>query len=76
MLIPENMSKRNYSAEISLKVLKPRCQIMRTIFKIKKGGTQTDWPKYKKIDDDVQGLTSKRWDRTDYICQKKIEEEG
>ena len=39
------------------------CKILLTILKMVKGGTQTNWPKNKQIDDGVQLLTLERWYR-------------
>ena len=39
------------------------CNILRTILKLDKGGSQKNGPEDKKVDDDIQVLTSKRWHR-------------
>ena len=37
------------------------------------GGTLTNRPKEKNVDDDVQDVTTKKW-QTGYMCQEKKEE--
>ena len=48
------------------------CMILQIIFKIDKGGTQTNRPEEKEIDDNAHGLTPKRWQT---MCQEKKKEE-
>ena len=36
-----------------------------------KGGTETNGPKDKKVDDEAQGLTPKRWHKQTIIKERK-----
>ena len=48
----------------------PPCKILKTILKKDPGGTQTNGPKSKKIDNFTQGITSERLYRQ-IVCAKK-----
>ena len=49
----------------------PLWKLLRTILKINKGRTQKNEPKYKKGDDDVQGLSSERGYKQSVCVQKR-----
>ena len=50
------------------------CKIAWTILKIDKGGTQTNEPEDKKVDDNTQSLLHPMTKRN-YVCPEKKEEE-
>ena len=60
----EKFSKARSAVEISSKGINIwavlYCKILGTILKIHKGGTQTNGPEDKEVNDDVQGLRSER----------------
>ena len=61
MLIEGKFYQRQKSHQMVKHLVCPPYKILGKILKMDKGGTQTNGPEDKKIDDDTQGLTSERW---------------